>query len=127
MKCIAAVVMMALALAAAEASWAPLAYSAYSAYSPLAYSVPHGTIVQQNLGAPLAYSAYGGAYAPAVTYAAHASVVPTAYAYQPAVAVYAQKEARYLAANRGAVHDAPLPGHTVSQQSLNLEPAVGTL
>ncbi|XP_062548538.1 adult cuticle protein 1-like [Armigeres subalbatus] len=121
MKCIAAVVMMALAFAAAEASWSPLAYSAYSA-SPLAYTVPQATIVQQNLGLPLAYSAYG----PAISYAAQTSVVPTAYAYQPAVAVVAQKEARYLAANRGAVHDAPLPGHAVSQKSLNLEPAPGT-
>nr|XP_029715687.1 adult cuticle protein 1-like [Aedes albopictus] len=119
MKCIAAVVMMALAFVASEASWAPLAYSAYHA-SPLAYTVPHATYVQQNWGAPVAYSA---AYAPALSYAYQSSVVPTAYAYQPAVAVVAQKEARYLAANRGAVHDAPLPGHTVSQQSLNLEPA----
>ncbi|EAT46613.1 AAEL002241-PA [Aedes aegypti] len=122
MKCIAAVVMMALAFAATEASWAPLAYSAYSV-NPLAYSVPHATYVQQNLGTPLAYSAY----APALSYAAQTAVYPTAYAYQPTVAVVAQKEARYLAANRGAVHDAPLPGHAVSQQSLNLEPAAGTL
>ncbi|XP_062552640.1 adult cuticle protein 1-like [Armigeres subalbatus] len=118
MKCIAAVVMMALAFAAAEASWNPLVYSA----SPLAYTIPQATVVQQNLGVPLAYSAYG----PAVSYAAQASVVPTAYAYQPAVAVVAQQEARYLAANKGAVHDAPLPGHAVSQKSLNLAPAPGT-
>ncbi|KFB44206.1 AGAP008459-PA-like protein [Anopheles sinensis] len=52
------------------------------------------------------------------------------YAYQPETVVVpavVQKEARYLAANRGAVHEAPLPGHTVNQQSLNLEPAPGTL
>ncbi|XP_055593836.1 adult cuticle protein 1-like [Uranotaenia lowii] len=126
MKCIAAVVMMVLAVAAVEGTYYPLAYSA-----PLAYSVAP-TVVQQNhgYGYPLAYSGYGyGGYAP-ISYAAQASVVPTAYAAYAApapVAVVAQREARYVAANRGAVHDAPLQGHAVSQQSLNLQPAPGTL
>ncbi|KAL1391501.1 hypothetical protein pipiens_012345 [Culex pipiens pipiens] len=34
--------------------------------------------------------------------------------------------AMYVAANPGAVHKAPLPGHSVNQQSLNLAPAPGT-
>ncbi|XP_058447648.1 adult cuticle protein 1-like [Malaya genurostris] len=119
MKCIAAVVMMALALAVAEGS--------LYGYSPLAYSLPQTTLIQDNsyasyYGAPLGYAAAPAA----LSYAAHVPAYPTAY-YQPAVAVLAQKEARYLAANRGAVHDAPLPGHAISQQSLNLAPAPGTL
>ncbi|XP_055643643.1 adult cuticle protein 1-like [Toxorhynchites rutilus septentrionalis] len=124
MKCIAAVVMMAVALAVAEGSIVPLAYS-----SPLALAAPHTTVVQQNLGAPLIHAAplAYSAIAPAISYAAHASVIPTAYVHQPAIAVLAQKEGRYVAATRGAVHDAPLAGHAISQQSLNLAPAPGTL
>ncbi|XP_055643409.1 adult cuticle protein 1-like [Toxorhynchites rutilus septentrionalis] len=125
MKCIAAVVMMAVALVVAEGSVLPLGYSA-----PLAWAAPHTTVVQQNLGVPLLHAApwAHAISAPAISYAAHASIIPTAYVHhQPAVAVIAQKEARYLAANRGAVHDAPLAGHAISQQSLNLAPAPGTL
>ncbi|XP_055600159.1 adult cuticle protein 1-like [Uranotaenia lowii] len=120
MKCIAAVVMMALAVAAVEGTYySPLAYSA-----PLAYSLPHTTVVQDNsytrylAPAPLAYAAAPAPWA----YPAAATYI------QPAQPILlAKKEARYLAANRGAVHDAPLPGHEISQQSLNLEPAPGTL
>ncbi|XP_065083802.1 adult cuticle protein 1-like [Ochlerotatus camptorhynchus] len=181
MKCIAAVVMMALAVVA-EGS--VVSYSV-----PLAYSAPHTTVVQQNVApryvasvpvttyaaAPVAYSAPHTTvfqssvvprYAAPVTYTApHTTLIqsnvvpryaaPVAYAAspvlaynsfdsdvveathvvapaativaQPTVAVVAQKEARYVAANRGAVHDAPLAGHTVSQQSLNVEPAAGTV
>lgn len=36
-------------------------------------------------------------------------------------------EAKYTAVNRGAVHTAPLPGHVLSQSSVNLQPADGTL
>ncbi|XP_062552648.1 adult cuticle protein 1-like [Armigeres subalbatus] len=116
MKCIAAVVMMAFAVAA-EAGFAPLLYSA-----PLAYS-GHTTIVQGNQADPakitelpsIAYSA--PAFAP---YYAYPAAAPIAYS---APAILLQKEARYLAANRGAIHEAPLPGHAISQQQLNLEPA----
>ncbi|XP_055588891.1 adult cuticle protein 1-like [Uranotaenia lowii] len=44
-----------------------------------------------------------------------------------AVAPVHHKEATYVAANPGAVHKAPLPGHIVNQKSLNLAPAPGTL
>ncbi|XP_065083808.1 adult cuticle protein 1-like [Ochlerotatus camptorhynchus] len=121
MKCIAAVVMMAFAVAA-EAGYVPLLYSA-----PLAYS-GHTTVVQGNQAAPakiteyqaLAYSA--PAYAPYSypSYYAYPAPAPIAYS---APAVLLQKEARYLAANRGAIHEAPLPGHELSQQQLNLQPA----
>ncbi|XP_040165804.1 adult cuticle protein 1-like [Anopheles arabiensis] len=162
MKCIAAVVMVALAVVA-ECGLIP---------APVVYSAPQTTVVQQNVApkyvvpAPLAYAAPVYSYAapsysyaaqtvshavPAVSYARVASVAPVAYSApsfyadsdvveaapvavapatvvaQPAVAVVAQKEARYVAANRGAVHEAPLAGHAVNQQSLNLEAAPGTL
>ncbi|EAT46607.1 AAEL002223-PA [Aedes aegypti] len=118
MKCIAAVVMM--VLVTAEASWAPLAYS-----------YPQAALVQDNsfvryVAAPWDYAAVPSA----VPYAAYNyNYHPTAYVQAPVapVAVVAQKEARYLAVNRGAVHDAPLTGHSVSQQSLNLASAPGTL
>ena len=41
--------------------------------------------------------------------------------------VAAPGPATYQAITRGAVHTAPLEGHSVSQTSLNLEPAPGTL
>uniref|UniRef100_A0A182PWY0 Cuticle protein n=1 Tax=Anopheles epiroticus TaxID=199890 RepID=A0A182PWY0_9DIPT len=163
MKCIAAVVMVALAVVA-ECGLIP---------ASVVYSAPQTTVVQQNVApkyvvpAPLTYAAPAVSYAsptysyaaqtvshavPAVSYARVASVAPVAYSApsfyadsdvveaapvavapaatvvaQPAVAVVAQKEARYVAANRGAVHEAPLAGHAVNQQSLNLEAAPGTL
>ncbi|XP_055593810.1 cuticle protein 16.5-like [Uranotaenia lowii] len=127
---------------------APVAYAAAPA-AVATYAAPHTTYVQQNVApryvaAPVAYTA-AVAPAAAVTYSADSEVVETssvvaaapaavvaaapavAIAHQPAVAVVAQQEARYVAANRGAVHEAPLAGHAVSQQSLNLEPAAGTL
>uniref|UniRef100_A0A6E8WCS5 Uncharacterized protein n=1 Tax=Anopheles coluzzii TaxID=1518534 RepID=A0A6E8WCS5_ANOCL len=160
MKCIAAVVMVALAVVA-ECGLIP---------APVVYSAPQTTVVQQNVApkymvpAPLAYAAPAYSYAapsysyaaqtvshadPAVSYARVASApvdysAPSFYAdsdvveaapvavapaatvvAQPAVAVVAQKDARYVAANRGAVHEAPLVGHAVNQQSLNLEAAPG--
>ncbi|XP_001845132.2 adult cuticle protein 1 [Culex quinquefasciatus] len=131
MKCIAAVVMMALAVVA-EAGLAPVFYGAAAVAYP-----GHTTVVQGNQADPkqitelpaITYSA------PALTYS-YPALQPAYYPYAglpltyaaplPAIAAPAvvyQKEARYLAANRGAVHEAPLAGHTVSQQSLNLEPA----
>ncbi|XP_055643906.1 adult cuticle protein 1-like [Toxorhynchites rutilus septentrionalis] len=121
MKCIAAVVMMAVVLAVAEGSLLPLSWTA-----PLALAAPQTTVIQQNLGAPLLHAA-PLISAPAISHAVHASIIPTTIVQQPAIAVIAQKEGRYVAATRGAVHDAPLPGHAISQQSLNLASAPGTL
>ncbi|XP_053692473.1 cuticle protein 16.5-like [Sabethes cyaneus] len=114
---------------------APVTYAA----APVTYAAaPQTTVVQANVvpkyAAPVAYAApvVTGAVAyssddSTVVEAAPVQAVQAAVVAQPAVAVVAQKEARYLAVNRGAVHDAPLDGHTVSQQSLNLEPAAGTV
>ena len=45
----------------------------------------------------------------------------------PAPVIVANAEpAKYYAANPGAIHEAPLPGHTVSQKILNLAPPAGT-
>ena len=81
---------------------APLTYSA-----PLTYAAPFAA----PYAAPYAYHAY----APA----------PIAYA-APAV-VAAKLEPSYTAINRGAIHTAPLPGHSESTSSVNLEAAPGTL
>ena len=98
-----------LAIAAvAEGSVLPLAYSAYSAYPYAAAPVSYYTH-SHVAAAPVAYS-----YAP-YHYGYNA---PIAYAAAPAIAL--QQKATYTAVNAGAIHTADLPGHTVSQQSLNL-------
>ncbi|XP_055641330.1 adult cuticle protein 1-like [Toxorhynchites rutilus septentrionalis] len=51
-------------------------------------------------------------HAPVASVAHHAGVVPGATS---------------VTANRGSVHVAPLPGHAISQQQLNLAPAPGTI
>uniref|UniRef100_A0A182W6A4 Uncharacterized protein n=1 Tax=Anopheles minimus TaxID=112268 RepID=A0A182W6A4_9DIPT len=138
MKCIIVAVIVALAVAAEG-------YGISSYAVPLAYSVPQTTVVQQNVAPKYVVSGYAAPYAaspyvaaahsyavPAVSYASTAvHAVPAAVSYAvPQATVYAapvQQEARYVAANRGAVHEAPLAGHAVNQQSLNLAPAPGTL
>uniref|UniRef100_A0A182V9X9 Uncharacterized protein n=2 Tax=Anopheles merus TaxID=30066 RepID=A0A182V9X9_ANOME len=138
MKCIIVAVIVALAVAAEG-------YGISSYAVPLAYSVPQTTVVQQNVAPKYVVSGYAAPYvASPYVAAAHSYAVPAAVSYAstavhavPAVAyaapqatVYAapvQQEARYVAANRGAVHEAPLAGHAVNQQSLNLAPAPGTL
>ncbi|XP_058058211.1 adult cuticle protein 1-like [Anopheles bellator] len=83
------------------ASWPPAAiHAAYPAYAP------HAAF----LGAP--HAAYLAAPHVAPVAAHHAGVVPGATS---------------VTATRGAVHVAPLPGHAVSQQQLNLAPAPGTI
>ncbi|XP_055540281.1 uncharacterized protein LOC129726981 [Wyeomyia smithii] len=119
MKCIAAVVMMALAVVA-EAGLAPLQYNYLYPYSG------HTTVVQQTEAEPTKIIE-----APLPVFYDYAAPYPY-YPYarisqQPGAIYLLQKEARYLAANRGAAHDAPLPGHEYSQIQLNLEPAAGTI
>uniref|UniRef100_A0A182QVJ9 Cuticle protein n=1 Tax=Anopheles farauti TaxID=69004 RepID=A0A182QVJ9_9DIPT len=81
----------------------------HAAYAPHAAIVaaPHAAII----GAPHA-AILAAPHAPAASVAHHAGVVPGATS---------------VTATRGAVHVAPLPGHAVSQQQLNLAPAPGTL
>ncbi|XP_053692474.1 uncharacterized protein LOC128740922 [Sabethes cyaneus] len=121
MKCIAAVVMMALAVVA-EAGYAPLLYN-------IPYDlVPQTTFIQGNLAKlvkiselPVLDAASGYPYSNPLF---DTLGVPGPYL-SPTVLL--QKEARYLAANRGAIHEAPLPGHELSQHQLNLDPAAGAL
>jgi len=88
--------------------------------APWAYSAPwsHAPITQ--------YSSYPAHYyaAPAISYAAHVASPYAAHVAAPVVPL--PHAASYTAANRGSVHTAPLPGHAVSQTSLNLAPAPGT-
>ncbi|XP_065083741.1 adult cuticle protein 1-like [Ochlerotatus camptorhynchus] len=144
MKCIAAVVMMALAIAA-EASYVPSVYAhhgyGYDSAAPVVtYAAHHGpTVVQSNDLNSWAHHAYAQPAAVVAynSYAHHVPAAVTAYDSHwdhhhhhqvPAVAFAAPvyHSASYVAANRGAVHKAPLPGHIVNQKSLNLAPAPGT-
>ncbi|XP_055593822.1 adult cuticle protein 1-like [Uranotaenia lowii] len=150
MKCIAAVVMMACAVAA-NAHYVPSVYAQHVAVAPVVtYAAHHAhgpTVVQSN------DQHHGWVHhhqAPVVAYSnghwdhhnvhhhqvpAAVNVVPVAYnnhwaghhAHAVAVAPVHHQEATYVAANRGAVHKAPLAGHIVNQKSLNLAPAPGTL
>ncbi|XP_050085466.1 adult cuticle protein 1-like [Anopheles aquasalis] len=78
-------------------------HAALPAYAPHAalWAAPHHAAI---LAAPH--------HGPAASVAHHAGVVPGATS---------------VTATRGAVHVAPLPGHAVSQQQLNLAPAPGTI
>ncbi|XP_041775178.1 cuticle protein 16.5-like [Anopheles merus] len=101
MKCIAAVVMVAL-VASAQANY-------YNAV-PSVYSVPATTVVQQNV-APKYVTAYA---APAISYASHASVAPAiSYASHSSVApvaTYAAPVATYAAAPISyAAHSSVVP------------------
>ncbi|KAL7034856.1 hypothetical protein ACKWTF_008145 [Chironomus riparius] len=116
-----ALIALFVACASSSAVWpyAPSAPWAYSAYS-------HAPITQYS-----SYPAYY-AHAPAVSYANHVAApyvaspyVAAPYVHAPVVAAIPHT-ATYTAANKGSVHTAPLPGHAVSQTSLNLAPAPGT-
>ncbi|XP_039450935.1 adult cuticle protein 1-like [Culex pipiens pallens] len=94
-----------------------------------AYILPYGlpaAVIQTNLGLPTAALDLGPyPYGPAAL--ALAAGHPAAISI-PAVHHHALAgPASYVAANRGSVHAAPLPGHLISQKSLNLAPAPGTL
>ncbi|XP_058056727.1 adult cuticle protein 1-like [Anopheles bellator] len=150
MKCIAAVVMVALAVTVEAGVIHGAVPSVYAAETVVqqnvvpryvtAYSAPAVTYASHGIAPVAAYAAH--AHAP-VAYAAHSTVVeaplaysaPIAYAHDhhsyvhavPTVYAPVHKEASYVAATRGAVHHAPLPGHAINQKSLNVEPAPGTL
>lgn len=89
---------------------APWAHSVSGTYQHI--SAPH------YVAAPYAaHIAYPYAHVDHVSHVAHA----------PAVHIAAVPHAAsYVAANRGSVHTAPLPGHTDSVASINDAPAAGT-
>ncbi|XP_058447644.1 adult cuticle protein 1-like [Malaya genurostris] len=122
MKCIAAVVMMALAVVVAEASYAPAVYANHYGYAaaPIVTYAAHNT--WDSAPVPVAYNSWN-----AVPYNGwNSHYAPAAVAYHGAVVAPVPYSASYVAANRGAVHKAPLPGHIINQKSLNLAPAPGT-
>lgn len=92
-------------------SWgAPWGHSVSGTYQHI--SAPH--YIASPYAAHLAYP-----YAH-VDHVAHAHIAPAAHV------VAVPQAASYIAANRGSVHTAPLPGHTDSVASVNDAPAPGT-
>ncbi|XP_055540277.1 adult cuticle protein 1-like [Wyeomyia smithii] len=139
MKCIAATVMVALMAVIAEASYAPAVYGGHYGYAAapvVTYAAP--TVVQSNDHHSWAYAnAYNNhwGYAPAAvaynSWDGHWGAPALAYHGDAhwnhgAIVAPVQHAASYVAANRGAVHKAPLVGHVLNQKSLNLAPAPGT-
>lgn len=93
-------------------AWAPAAWGS-SAWAPGAWNGAGAWHGAGAWGAPVVASAWG--HGPAVV-AAHA----------PAVLAVPEHSGSYVAANRGSVHKAPLPGHITSVKSINVQPAPGT-
>uniref|UniRef100_A0A1Q3FRD0 Putative cuticle protein n=1 Tax=Culex tarsalis TaxID=7177 RepID=A0A1Q3FRD0_CULTA len=99
----------------AEGSVVPLIWPGPIAIpAPAGLAIPGATVVQSNPSPLVVVPAPG---APAI--AIDASGVP-------AVVWVAPPAATSVSATRGSVHVAPLPGHSVSQQQLNLAPAPGS-
>ncbi|KAL1374023.1 hypothetical protein pipiens_005036 [Culex pipiens pipiens] len=114
MKCIAAVVLVALAVA--EASYIPPTTTTTDASAVHnAYQAPIVSAYNNHWNVPAAVTYNSGHYYD--NYHGHSAAV---------IAAPVQHSATYVAANRGAVHKAPLAGHAVNQKSLNLAPAPGT-
>ncbi|XP_055544077.1 adult cuticle protein 1 [Wyeomyia smithii] len=123
MKCFVALLIAALSLIA-EGSVIPLILPAGIPYPlPAALAIPEATVIQSN-PAPAAV-VVPGLPGPVTI---DASGIPVVLAPAPAVAAVAPAPgaATSVSATRGAVHVAPLPGHSVSQQQLNLAPAPGS-
>uniref|UniRef100_A0A182MZ31 Uncharacterized protein n=1 Tax=Anopheles dirus TaxID=7168 RepID=A0A182MZ31_9DIPT len=125
MKCIVAFVLVAATTLVVEASVIPLALAPGIAIAaPPGLVIPGATVIQSNppativhaLPAPIALDING---TPTLLLAP-APAAPAVVAVAPAPAATA------VSATRGAVHVAPLPGHSVSQTQLNLAAAPGT-
>lgn len=104
-----------------------LPYAAWPYASPYAAAWPaahwaHPAPITQYSSLPLVHAYPHG---PAISYAHHVAAPHVIAA--PALVPVAKLGASYTAVNRGSVHTAPLPGHAISQTSLNLAPAPGTL
>ncbi|XP_055600946.1 adult cuticle protein 1-like [Uranotaenia lowii] len=131
MKCMVAAVILALAVVSDALPYAGWPWGAPTVVQANVLSHPYGA---------LSHAAVHAAYPAAVVHAA--PVVHAAAPIWPAVPVHAPVHgpvasvahhagvvpgAVSVTANRGSVHVAPLPGHAVSQQQLNLAPAPGTI
>ncbi|KAL1374272.1 hypothetical protein pipiens_018182 [Culex pipiens pipiens] len=126
MKCIAALVIAA-TIMVTEGSVIPLIWPGPVAIpAPAGLAIPGATVIQSNPppailvpGQAAAAIAIDASGAPAVVWVAPPAA-PAVVAVAPAPA------ATSVSATRGSVHVAPLPGHSVSQQQLNLAPAPGS-
>lgn len=121
-----AALVIAAIMLAAEGSIIPLVLPAgpIAIPAPAGLAIPGATVVQSNpapaiiVPAPVPAITVDASGVPTVVLAA-APAPPAVIAVAPALA------ATSVSATRGAVHVAPLPGHAVSQQQLNLAPAPG--
>ena len=104
---------------------APLAYS-YGPAPYLSHTILQAPLTYQQVSPNAAYAA--PLPAPVAYTAAHfAAPIATPIAYAAPAVVATKLEPTYTAINRGAIHSAPLPGHSESTSAVNLEPAPGTL
>ncbi|XP_065083792.1 adult cuticle protein 1-like [Ochlerotatus camptorhynchus] len=125
MKCSVALVIAALSLAAEGSviSWywpRPVAIPA-----PAGLAIPGATVIQSNPPPAFLLPAPGSAITVDANGVPTVLVVPAPLS--PAVIVAGPvPAATSVSATRGSVHVAPLPGHSVSQQQLNLAAAPGS-
>ncbi|KAJ6649292.1 Adult cuticle protein 1 [Pseudolycoriella hygida] len=104
---------------------------AQAGYVPLAYNLPYAAPLAAYQYAPLSYTARSLPLTYAAAPAIHYDYAPAVHTYAelrtPAAAIIpVAAEGTYTAVNKGAIHVAPLPGHSQSASSVNLEPAPGT-
>ncbi|XP_058059247.1 adult cuticle protein 1-like [Anopheles bellator] len=124
MKCFVALVLAATVLVAEGGLIPWVLPPGLAIAAPAGLALPGATVIQSNppptvlalAPAPITLDVSG---APALVLAP-APAAPAVVALAPAPAATA------VSATRGAVHVAPLPGHSVSQTQLNLAPAPGT-
>ncbi|XP_058453838.1 adult cuticle protein 1-like [Malaya genurostris] len=145
MKCMVAAVILALAVVS-EAGVLPLGgwplgpWGAPTVVQSNVLAHPYGALSHAAIHAayPAVHAAYPAVHAayPAIHAALPAAVPAALYAgpvvpHGPVASVAHHAGvvpgATSVTANRGSVHVAPLPGHAVSQQQLNLAPAPGTI
>ncbi|XP_035905508.1 adult cuticle protein 1-like isoform X2 [Anopheles stephensi] len=124
MKCIVVLVLAATALVAEGGVIPWVLAPGYAVAVPPGLAIPGSTVIQSNppatvvqaLPAPIAVDVSGSP----TLLLAPSPAGPAVVALAPAAGATA------VSATRGAVHVAPLPGHSVSQTQLNLAPAPGS-
>uniref|UniRef100_U5EU93 Putative cuticle protein n=1 Tax=Corethrella appendiculata TaxID=1370023 RepID=U5EU93_9DIPT len=125
MKCVSAIVLLAMAVVVAESHVIP----AWPWGLPIA-AIPGSTVIQSNPAPAVVLAHPAAIHVPAAVHVAHpaAAVIAAhpAVVAGPAVIAAPAPEAQSVSATRGSVHVAPLPGHAINQQQLNLAPAPGT-
>uniref|UniRef100_A0A182IUQ6 Uncharacterized protein n=2 Tax=Anopheles atroparvus TaxID=41427 RepID=A0A182IUQ6_ANOAO len=119
MKCIVALVLVVATALCAEGSVIPLALApGYTIAAPAGLAIPGATVIQSNPPPALIHAL--------AIHGSHAVLLAPAPGAPAVVALAPPPAATSVSVTRGAVHVAPLPGHTVSQTQLNLAAAPGT-